>query len=403
VKRNEKENKVCMMCGGRYKKGYTLKQAVYPFVTKNKSLSGVRTIKSLPEYNKNLCAMCYLVGVMEWTDEGLVYYTKKKKKKSKSSGKDNKQDGKTFLFLPIFDNLIELNKFKEETLRAGMLKISGRDGNLLRNPNSEDVEKTFGKYTTLLAFYEKFVLNVKESEVLCNSWGVLHIPLGRVKNVKFETINVDKGILEVISELIENEYLIYNNMIKEVYFKKKTDEGFTPDWDITEEIRENLAESLLTDDFRMFSTQLMPRKKGVVVLSSDAYEVLDELIYLWRLVNMGIPKEKLSMIKSVGNIIAKVSFSNVSLLYKLDRARTIGEFWSVLREISRKLVGMESEDIKGMRLSALDEIIVMVKECEESWKEIRDLLVVYSSVYFALEKLRKEEEKNRKEGVKNEK
>jgi hypothetical protein len=31
------------------------------------------------------------------------------------------------------------------------------------------------------------------------------------------------------------------------------------------------------------------------------------------------------------------------------------------------------------------------------------LITDYSSVYFALEKLRKEEEKNRKEGVKNEK
>ena len=376
IKENKNGDKICIMCGGRYKKSYTLKQAIYPFVTKNKSLSGIRTIKSLQEYHKNLCLTCYLLGVLEWTDEGLIYHT---------SPKENK----TFLFLPIFENLIELNKFKEETLHAGILKVSERYRNLLKNPNSDDIEETFGEYTTLLAFYEKFILNVKESEVLCNNWGVLYIPLGKVKNVKFETINVDKGILEVISELIENGYLIYNDMIKKIYFKKKTNKGFVTDWDITTEIKENLAKSLLIDDFRTFSKQLMPRKGGFVILSSDAYEILDELIYLWRLVNMGIPKEKLDTIKSVGNIIAKISLGNSSLLYKLDKVRTIDEFWSVLREVSRKMAGMEKDELREIKPTAIDELVVMVKEHEKIWKEIRDLLVIYSSMYLAIKKLKK--------------
>ena len=376
LKESKKGNKICIMCGGRYKKNYTLKQAIYPFVTKNKSLSGIRTIKSLPEYHKNLCLMCYLLGVLEWTDEGLIYHT---------SSKENK----TFLFLPIFESLTKLNKFKEETLHAGILNISGRYGNLLKKPNSDDFEETFGEYTTLLAFYEKFIFNVKMSEVLCNNWGVLHIPLGKVKNVKFETINVDKGILEVISKLIENGYLIYTNMIKGIYFKKKTNKGFVTDWNITTEIKENLAKSLLIDDFRTFSKQLMPRKGGFVILSSDAYQILDELIYLWRLVNMGIPKEKLDIIKSVGNIIAKISLANSSLLYKLDKVRTIDEFWSVLREISRKMAGMEKEELREIKPTAIDELVVMVKEHEKIWKEIRDLLVIYSSMYLAIKKLKK--------------
>ncbi|WP_423792176.1 hypothetical protein ACPB8Q_05460 [Methanocaldococcus indicus] len=374
LKENKKGDKICIMCGGKYKKSYTLKQAIYPFVTKNKSLSGIRTIKSLPEYHKNLCLMCYLLGVLEWTDEGLIYYTLKEKK--------------TFLFLPIFENLIELNKFKEETLNAGILKVSERYGNLLKKPNSNDIEEIFGEYTTLLAFYEKFIVNVKESEVLCNKWGVLHIPLGKVKNIKFETINVDKGILEVISKLIEDSYLIYNDMVKGIYFKKKTSKGFVTDWDITTEIKENLAKSLLIDDFRTFSKQLMPRKGGFVILSSDAYEILDELIYLWRLVNMGIPKEKLHTIKSVGNIIAKISLGNSSLLYKLDKVRTIDEFWSVLREISRKMDGMEKDELREIKPTAIDELVIMVKEHEKIWKEIRDLLVIYSSIYLAIKKIK---------------
>ncbi|EHP88825.1 hypothetical protein [Methanotorris formicicus] len=377
LKENKKGDKICIMCGGRYKKSYTLKQAIYPFVTKNKSLSGIRTIKSLPEYHKNLCLMCYLLGVLEWTDEGLLYHT---------LGNE-----KTFLFLPIFEDLIELNKFKEETLNAGILNISGRYGNLLKKPNYNEIEKTSGEYTTLLAFYEKFIVNVKESEILCNKWGVLHIPIkSKVKNVKFETINVDKGMLEVIGKLVEENYLIYDGFVKGTFFKKYNNKKFTTDWDFTHEIRENLSKSLLINDFRTFSKQLMPRKGGFVILSSDAYQILDELIYLWRLINMGIPKEKLDTIKSVGNIIAKISLGNSSLLYKLDKVRTIEEFWSVLREISRKMAGMEKDELREIKPTAIDELIVMVKEHEKIWKEIRDLLVIYSSMYLAIKKLKKE-------------
>ncbi|XRP97620.1 hypothetical protein ACO3UB_03630 [Methanocaldococcus sp. 16A] len=377
---NKKGNKICIMCGGRYKKSYTLKQAIYPFVTKNKSLSGIRTIKSLPDYHKNLCLMCYLLGVLEWTDEGLLYYT---------LGNE-----KTFLFLPIFDDLIKLNTFKEDTLHAGILNSSGesaRYGNLAKNPNSDEIEKTSGEYSTLLAFYEKFIVNVKESEVLCNKWGVLHIPIkSKVKNVKFETINVDKGMLEVIGKLVEENYLIYDEFVKGIFFKKYNNKKFTTDWEFTHEIRENLSKSLLINDFRTFSKQLMPRKGGLVILSSDAYQILDELIYLWRLVNMGIPKEKLDIIKSVGNIIAKISIGNSSLLYKLDKVRTIEEFWSVLREISRKMAGMEKEELREIKPTAIDELVIMVKEHEKIWKEIRDLLVIYSSMYLAIKKLKKE-------------
>ncbi len=376
LKEGRKGDKICIMCGCRYKKSYTLKQAIYPFVTKNRSLSGIRTIKSLPEYHKNLCLICYLLGVLEWTDEGIIYYTSLK-------------ENKTFLFLPIFEDLTKLNKFKEDTLYAGILNVSGRYGNLLKELNSNVFEEIFGKYTSLLAFYEKFIFNVKESEVLCNTWGILHIPLGKVKNVKFEIINIDKEILKMIGSLIDYGYLIYTSMIKGIFFKKKTDKGFVTDWDITTEIKENLAKSILTNDFRTFSKQLMPKKGGFVILTSDAYEILDELIYLWRLVNMGIPKEKLDTIKSVGNIVAKISFENPSLLYKLDKVRTIEEFWSVLREISKKMAGMEKEELKEIKPTAIDELVVMVNENEKIWKEIRDLLIIYSSIYLAIKKLKR--------------
>jgi hypothetical protein len=36
-----------------------------------------------------------------------------------------------------------------------------------------------------------------------------------------------------------------------------------------------------------------------------------------------------------------------------------------------------------IKLTALDGLIQLVKDNEDGWKEIRDLLVVYSSIYYA--------------------
>lgn len=113
---------------------------------------------------------------------------------------------------------------------------------------------------------------------------------------------------------------------------------------------------------------------------------------------MGVPKENLDSIRSVGNIVAKISKNNASLLYKLDKTRTINEFWSVMREISRKLVGLEEEDLKMVKPTAIDELIQLTKEITEkgekdSWKEVRDLIVVYASIFYSIDKMSKTQQK----------
>jgi len=375
-KENKKGEKRCIMCGRTHKKNFELKQAIYPLVTKTKSLSGVRTLKSLPEYHKNLCPLCYLLGVFEWTDEALVYRTVI-------------DDKMTYLFLPLFESLRELNLFKECTLYSGILSKSShkesRYTNLLVRPHSDEFENTPGEYTTLLAFYEKFIQNANENA--CQEWAVLHIPLGKVKNVKLETINVSEGILSVLNELIRDDNLPYQ-MLKEIFFNVKTEKGYQADWNFTNEVREGLAKAFLFDSFREFSKLLLPRKGGFVSFSSNARAIFEDLIYLWRWRKLGIPKEKLDVIRSVGNIVAKLSIENPSLLYKLDKTRNLEEFWSVLREISRKMAGLEKEEIRGIRPMAIDELVVLVKENENIWKELRDLLVVYSSMYLAVKKLK---------------
>ena len=369
--------KKCIMCGRSHKKSFELKQAIYPLVTKNKSLSGVRTVKSLPEYNKNLCPLCYLLGALEWTDEAIIYRT-------------NIDEGKSYLFLPLLDNLEELNAFKEAAIYSGILaksaNPSARYTNLVVRPHSDEPENTPGIYTTLLAFYEKFIQNASENA--CQTWTVLHIPLGKVKNVKLDTISISKGILNVITSLINNDQLPYQ-MLKGTFFNIKTENGYRADWDFTNQLRESLAKAFLLDNFREFSRNLLPRKGGFVSFSSEARSVFEELIYLWRWVRLGIPKEKLDVVKSAGNIVAKLSLENPSLLYKLDRVRNLQEFWNVLREISRKMAGLDKDELKEIKPTAIDELVMLVKEYETNWKELRDLLVVYSSMYLAVKKLKR--------------
>ncbi len=374
---SSKNIKTCIICGKPYRKSFELKQSVYPLATKTRSLSGIRTLKTLPEYYKNICPLCYFLGVLEWTDDVLVFRTLI-------------DSGKSYLFIPVFENLVKLNKFKENVLYSGILSKTSRYTNLLVKPKSDETEDTLGEYTTLLAFYEKFIKDASITlEETCKVWAVLHIPLGKVKNVKLETIKISEGILSVIKSLIEKDQMPYQ-MLKEIFFKTKTVGGYQTDWDLTNNLREELAKNFLFDNFRGFTKALLPRKGGFVSFTYDARTVFEELIYRWRWEKLGISKENLGIIKSVGNIIAKLSLENPSLLYKLDKTRNLDEFWSVLREISRKMTGLDGEKLKEIKPTSIDELIVLIKENENIWKEIRDLLVVYSSMYLAIKKLDKE-------------
>lgn len=376
----------CILCGRTFDRSVKkLQQANYPFVTKIASLSGVRSYKngkvlSLKEYYDNLCPLCYLIGILEWTDEAVVYRTF--------------PGDKSFLFLPYFASLKELNEFKESGIYSGILNKTARYSNIRVNPASSDVENTPGEYSTLLCFYETFIKNAANDDVLAENWAVLQIPFGAVKNIKIDLINVERGILGTIKFIYENGEkcnFIYKEIISKMYFHSNNKKSV--DWETTREIQENLSKFFLLDNFRGFTNCLLPRKGGYVVFSSEVRQALEELIFWWRWKRMGIPKEKLDAIKSVGNIIAKVSRNNASLLYKMDKVRNIDEFWSVLREIARKIPGMDERDLKMIKPTALDELVQLVKDVTESnkegWKEVRDLLVVYTSMYYAIDKMPK--------------
>jgi hypothetical protein len=366
-------NETCIVCGGKFYKPYKkLQQASYPFVTKIKSLSGIRSYKdgemySFKEYFENFCPRCYLLGILVWADTGLIYRTF--------------PGGKAFVFLPRMSSLRDLIDFKESYRE--LLNPSERYSNLRVRKGSNEVENTPGEYSTLLCFYERFFSEIEDTSNYATQWFVVQIPLGTVKNVKYDNISLKQDIIDVLREIVKKEEIsIYADIIKEIYFFNDNLKGSPVE--ITRDIQEKLSEYFLKDDFRHFTKQLLPRKGGHVGFSRESREDFETLIYMWRWKRMGIPKENLDTIKSVGNIIAVASKNNLSLLYKLDKARNLNEFWSVLREISRKIVGFDEGELFMIKPTALDGLIQLVKTYEDQWKEIRDLLVVYSSMYYSI-------------------
>lgn len=378
----------CILCGRPFNKPVKkLQQASYPFVTKIASLSGVRSYRggirlSLRDYYDNFCPICYLIGILVWADEGLIYRT--------FPGE------KSFIFLPILRDLKSLNHFKTFCVNAGLLKITERYSNLRVNIYSDEIEYTPGEFSTLLCFYEKFV---DISDEMPDEWLILQIPFGTVKNVKPLPVHISEGILAVIKEIKNREKLarIYSDLMKKILFysPQKND----VDWEVSRMIREKLSKTFLLNDFNAFVTNLLPRRGGYTRFSNDIRKALEELIFVWRWKRMGIPKENLEEIKSVGNIVAKVSKSNASLLYKMDKTRNLNEFWNVLREIARKMPGME-ENLRNIKPTALDSLIKLVKDIvgkeKEGWREIRDLLVIYSSISYSLEKMKENKGGNKK-------
>ena len=385
-----KEKNRCVLCGRTYEyKIKNLQQASYPMVTKIASLSGVRSYKdgiklSLKDYYDNVCPLCYLLGILEWTDEGVVYRTF--------------PGDFSLLFMPIFDNLKDLHDFKNYLIYAGLLNKNSRYSNIRVHIDTDDVENTPGEYSTLLCFYEKFIENATNVNI-AKQWAVIRIPFGAVKNIRVDLITIDEGILQIIKDLKEEGLIerIYTDLFKKVFFYSSQQKSI--DWDLTRSIQEKLSQSFLYDDFKSFVYYLLPRKGGYVSFFDRKYtrKYFEDLVYIWRWKKMGVPKEKLKSIKSVGNIIAKICESNVSLLYKMDKTRTIEEFWSVLREIARKLPNLKDKQIKEIEpedIDAIDETIILTKELVESnkdaWKEIRDLIVIYAAMYYSISKIQKQ-------------
>ena len=98
---------------------------------------------------------------------------------------------------------------------------------------------------------------------------------------------------------------------------------------------------------------------------------------------MKLTKDHLDTLRSAGNLIAETATTGIGLIYRLDRTRTLSDFWDSLREISRKMIGLE----KPVKSTSLDGVIKLMHEHQEeqdAWKEIKNLLLIYACMYYSI-------------------
>ena len=386
-KKNGKRN--CIVCSRQYnvkgekvKRYLKLKQSINPLSTKIKSLSGVRSYKNerflkfSKTYHDNLCPICYIAGVLNWANRSIIYRT-------------FISDGYSYVLLPNMNDLTSLKEFRDSYYN--LLNSENRYSNIKVKPDKNDTENTSGKFSTLLCFYEKFLFKTGIKPT-CTDWEIMKVPLGNVKNVTTTHVSVNEGLLQILKTLfVEEKTQIYKKFIDNITFFKdsSSEEGQNADWDITNNLKENLSRYLLEENFDNFSRTLLPKHGGYIGYSSEAKETLEKLLKEWRLKKMSLKMEDLEYVKKVGNIIAKTSGSAPTLLYKIDKARNFGDLLDALRQVSRKMAGLEKEEIKGkISPGALDDLISILKSNEENWKEIRNMLVIYSSMYYSIGKFK---------------
>lgn len=318
----------CMLCGNSYNsRTKKMQQASNPFVTKARSLSGIRsgTPIKLREYNEDYCPHCYLFGILEWLDAAMVYRTIPTEK--------------SFIILPEMNQLHELSRIKEEINSSQILNNNERWSNIKIHPDKMDVENTPGRYSTLIAFYEKFIYKTSDRSDI--DWFVISIPQGKVKNLKYQNIRLENEMIMVLYDLIVlQELLFYDEFVKAFYVFNNDLKNGLRNFEMEKEVREKLCEAVAFNNFELFCKCFLPRKGNHVGLSRDAYEVMEKFIYKWRIEKMEISNKEdyLANLKKAGWTISRIIGNRVSLFYRLEKAKHLRDFLDALEEVVKRTI-----------------------------------------------------------------
>jgi hypothetical protein len=389
----EPGKRTCVLCGRTYKRKVdNLKQAVHPFATKIKSLSGVRTMK---ENFDNICPLCYLVGTVQWLDEGMVYRC--------FVGPRNRTH--SVVLLPFEMDLKKINEAKKryiEVLNGQNQQVS----NIMRIGKGEKLLPTEGENTTFLKFFEEFIDRImkdfKEEELefdmlfemvertFCKQWSMLVIPSGTVKNVKYKPLVLEDETVALLAQLQREGTKIYDHILEKISVMKK--EKVTA-FDDTNALREDAAEFVIENDFRRFSKIFLPKKNKVVFFGNVSH--LDRLICLWRLRKMGL-EQNLEALKGAGESLAKLVGDHLSILYSMDKAKTRADFLRAFEQASKRIIGPDAKGKKVYPIPLENVADLIIKSDENQWKEIRDALIIYTSIN--LSRIRYFEDKEKKKG-----
>lgn len=380
--------RICVLCGSNFQKRIdNLKQSVLPSVTRNAALSGT-LLKD--DYFRSICPTCYMLGALEWVDDRIIYRSQ--------------QDGESIALYPIISDLTVL--YKEKQIAYQYLKVRALDSNLhSRSKEGEDI-KIYGPYSAIVFFLEAAIGSVSrriggifdseaEKMFALNKWMCLRVPSGNVKNVKIEEIALPDRILETIGgtksiPLTGAKVLkLYSGLFH--YFRLNSDvrSGGMSLWKEQGELREKLSKAFINDDFHAFSGLFLRRKGVNVYLVTSKWPQLDYFLSAWQLNEAGISSYELEKIKQAANLVAELNLKSVAVFYNMERARSISEFITAMQEATRKLIVRADDFASGnMRVhpTSLESFLDLITGSPARWRIIRDTLLIYTSMYFAIKK-----------------
>jgi len=387
------EPKGCVLCSepiGSDSEKLTL--SVYPFVTKIRSLSGIRSqwrgdgLSGFVEY-LSVCPRCYFLGSLVWADDKLLYLC--------DIGGTN---GSAAILLPapIASSLIRLREVKNSYRPMhGERRTNVR---FKRKPKGEgqpeeEQEVQDGPYSLLLAFLERAMDEIAErgevtdlfAEVqrrISEGWLIISIPQVRLKNITTHDLILDEPILKLLAQLVEQGNLPYAHCISEI---RVTDEKGKRLQDLIPDLHEQMAKAILVDDFDLFAKTFVPKPRRQLRFPFAIESIVENLITLWRWSNMDA--QTLEIVKKAGRALARIAASKKQpvLLYALERVRSSSDLLEVLKEGVHRLIGLEAEEMRYISLDALEQLTELLHQITDArqFADLKNTLIIFAGIAYA--------------------
>jgi hypothetical protein len=377
----------CVLCGSSFARRIdNLKQSVLPSVTKNAALSGVL---SKDEYFHNVCPTCYMLGSLEWIDEGIIYRSQ--------------QNGESIALYPIGLDLLSLSK--EKKLARQRLSTRTLYSNLTERSDGKDV-RIYGPYSGLLLFLESIVESLTRRDgtlfdpnsaklFLLGKWMCLRVPSGNVKNVRMEPIELPDQVIQTVRTVDDASQPdvqalgIYRDLLYSLRCESDRQRTSLKLGQEIGELRERLARHFLQNDFHSFSSEFVPRKGVNIYMEHKKWSLLDRFLMKWQLNETGITPEDLSQVKQAANLVAELNLGNISVFYAIERARSATEFINALQEASRRLVIRAEDFATGEMIvnpMSLDSLLQLVVNSPAKWQVLKDTLLIFTAMYYAIKR-----------------
>lgn len=384
-------DKGCPLCGEPMEgSGQTLTLSVYPFVTKIKSLSGIRTRwtgEGLSGFVTNLpvCARCYFLGALAWMDDALLYLCD-----------IGGTSGTAIIILPApsTGNLMKLKQLKFYRPKHGERQTNVRFKRRPKDEQSgEEQDVREGQHSLLLAFLERTLSEIAESgEVtdlfaeaqkrISDGWLFITIPQGRLKNITAHDLVLDEPTLRLLVRLVEQGKLPYAYMVAEMWMSNEKGRSLS---DETLVLHEALAQAILTNDFDLFARAFIPKPHRQLRFPFAVEDEVETLVQLWRWSSMDAAT--LEVVKKAGQALAAIAASRKQpvLLYGLERVRSASDLLETLKEGVHRLIGLEAEEMKFISLDALEQLTELLHQVTDArqFADLKNTLMIFAGIAYA--------------------